>query len=270
MLKLNLQTFGGRGASSGGGGGIQIQQTPPILQPTPQQAQQANNGTFPDKDSRGYHDLLGGKNYFLSQNMTIDQQIATMNYLEPNPENGSLYSMSQNMNYALANGKKLTANQQYVYNQLSGAMHNLGENLNLTRYDHDGGINTMLKNSGINQSYDKLSLSQLKSALVGKKFQENKFISTSHNDFKNAPTSSKNVFLTRPVKITYKTNADVQAMMPGNGKGGALGEIILAPSKGKDNYKVVDVKYTGQKARQKGTQNYNMPQVELVIEVTKQ
>ena len=44
--------------------------------------------------------------------------------------------MSQNMNHAMAMGQKLTANQQFVHDNLMGAMHNIGYNVNLTRYDH--------------------------------------------------------------------------------------------------------------------------------------
>ena len=260
--------MGGRGSKSQGqyqinatgAGGVTIQ-------PTVQAAQNANNAYFKSTDPNGYHDLYNGRQYFTNQNLTIDQQLAAINYLSPDTESGSMYSMSQNMNYALANGKPLTANQQYVYNNMMGAMHNLGYNTNLTRYDHDTMVNGLLSKTGLTKSYDNYTESQLKSALVGQTFGENKFISTSYNDFKNAPASSKAVFDTRPVKVSYKAKASTQAMMPGNGPGGALGEIVLAPSGGRNNMKIVDVKFTGNKARRKGTQNYSLPQVELVIEV---
>lgn len=272
--------MGGRGASSAAGGGaggavggnatFQILQQPPNIVATPQQAQNANARTFDATDNSPYHDLKGGRNYFQSQNLTIDQQIAVVNYLSPTAERGSLYSMSQNMNYAMATGQALTANQQYVHDQLMGSMHNLGENLNLTRYDHDAFVNNLLKQNGVNTTYDKMNAAQLKSALVGTKYGENKFISTSHNDFANAPTSSRNTFTTRPVKVSYKANANVQAMMPGNGAGGAMGEIVLAPSGKGKNFRIVDVRYTGNMARRKGTQSFTLPQLEIVVEATKQ
>ena len=266
--------MGGRGASSGGGGGgagsFQVFTQPPIIQPTQQQAQQANARTFDDTDTRPYHDLKNGRNYFQSQNLTIDQQIAVANYLSPNPESGSLYSMSQNMNYALATGQQLNANQSYVYNQMMSSMHNIGENINLTRYDHPNFINNLLQQSGVSSNYDTMSAAQLKKALVGQKYGESRLVSTSYNDFVNAPQSSRSVFTNRAVKLTYKASANTQAMMPGNGAGGALGEIVLAPSGASRNYKIVDVKYTGQMARRKGTQSFSLPQVELVVEVTKQ
>lgn len=264
--------MGGRGSSSsgGGGGGYQIFNQPPQIQPTQAMAQQANSLTFSDTDNRPFHDLRNGRNYYLSQNLTIDQQIAIANYLSNTTEYGSLYSMSQNMNYALAKGQKLNANQQYVYNQMMSSMHNVGENINATRYDHGAFVDNILAQNGVKGSIDNMSVSQLKSALVGKQYGENKLVSVSTNDFRNAPANSKNVFTTRQVKITYKTKANVQGMMPGNGPGGALGEMVFAPSNGKNNYKIIDVKSTGQKARRKGTQSYSANQIELVVEVDKQ
>lgn len=262
--------MGGRGSisgmSSGGAGGgatIQMQTQPPNIVPTNQQAQQANNTTFAATDTADYHDLFGGRQYFQSQNLGIDARMAVINYLSDQPEPGSLYSMSQNMNTAMANGTSLTANQQYTRNNLMAAMHNLGYNLNLQRYDHAPFINKLLSDVGVkNADYTKLSAAQLKSALVGHTYGENKFLSTSYNDFKNA--GANNPFTNRAVRIEYKAKAGTQAMMPGNGPGGQLGEIILAPGQ---STKIVDVKYSGKKARAKGSQSLSLPQVTLVVEI---
>ena len=260
--------MGGRGSSSQGQYQINSQSAAGVtIQPNAQAATQANNAAFKATDSQGYHDLYNGSQYFAKQNLTIDQQLAVMNYLSPTTEGSSMYSMSQNMNYALANGKPLTANQQFVYNNLMGAIHNLGYNTNLTRYDHASMVNNLLGKVGLNQGYENYSASQLKSALVGMKFGENKVISTSYNNFKNAPASSKQVFDSRAVKINYKAKASTQAMMPGNGPGGALGEVLLAPSGGRDNMKILDVKFNGVKARRQGTQSYSLPQLEITVEV---
>lgn len=258
--------MGGRGSRSGGGssgGGLNILNNT-VLQPTAAMATAANNAVFSDTDPNDYHDLFNGRQYFQKQNLTIDQQLAVINYLSDTPESGSLYSMSQNMNYAMANGKKLTANQQFVKDKMMESMHNLGYNTNLTRYDHPTMINNLLQQAGLGGSYDNYTPAQLKKALVGMQYGENKFISTSYNDFKNAPNAS--TFTSRAVKISYKAKANTQAMMPGNGPGGALGEVVLAPSTGA-NMKVIDVKFTGRKARRQGTQSYTLPQVELVVEV---
>ena len=136
--------MGGRGSKSGiasgagaggDGGAFQIQQTPPNRAATPQQAQQLNNSVFSDTDTADFHDLFGGRQYFQKQNLDIDAQVAIVDYLDPNTERGSLYNMSQNMNHAISTGQKLTAQQRYVYDSMVDASHNLGYNLNLTRYD---------------------------------------------------------------------------------------------------------------------------------------
>lgn len=264
-MKMNLQFFGGRGSSSsagGSGGGMTATALPPA--PSIPVAVNANNAVFSAVDQQNYHDLYNGRGYFQKQNLTIDQQIATINYLSANPEPGSMYSVSQNMNYALSTGQPLNANQQYVANQLDSAMHNLGYNLNLHRYDHGAYADNLLKSVGLTKGYNNYSETQLKKALVGTTFSENKFLSTSYNNFANAPASSKKVFDSRNVKITYKAKASTQAYMPGNGPGGALGEIVVGRN---TQQKIVDVKYTGKMSRKQGTQSYTMPQVEIVVEL---
>ena len=58
-------------------------------------------------------------------------------------------------------------------------------------------------------------------------------------------------------------------MMPGKGPGGDLGEIILAPTNGKDNKggKIVGVRKTGKMKRRKGTQNYDQEEIEIIVEI---
>lgn len=257
------------GGSIGGGGGsarpapIQMQTTPPQIVPTVQQAQIANAGVFSATDTQGYHDLYNGRQYYQQQNLSIDSQVAVINYLSDQPEPGSQYSMSQNMNTAMANGQRLTANQQFTHDNMMAAMHNLGYNLNLTRYDHAPTLNNMLAQYGVRgANYERMTSAQLKAALVGKTYSENKFLSTSYNDFKNAPPG--NPFTDRAVKFVYHAKASTQAMMPGNGPGGRLGEIVLAPN---TPMRIVDVDFTGRSARHKGTQSHTAKQVVVTVEV---
>lgn len=263
--------MGGRGSSSGGGtyqivaagsGGAGA----PTIQPNAQAAVAANNATFKATDPNGFHDLYNGRQYFADQNLTIDQQVAAINYLSDSTENGSLYSMSQNLNHALETGQPLTANQQYVYNHLDSAMHNMGYNTNLTRYDHGDMVNSILTQVGLPKDYENYTEAQLKKALVGVKYGERKLVSTSYNDFKNVKDpKTLSTFKDRGIKINYKVKASAQAMMPGNGPGGALGEIILADSKGRKNYEILDVRYNGKMARRKRSQSYSLPQLEIDV-----
>ena len=224
---------------------------------------------FADHDDADFHQMYNGRQYYQQQKLTAAQKQATDNYLESYTEPGSLYSHSQNLNYMMATGRTLTGKYKQTYDGLMSSMHNLGYNVELTRYDHDGMVNSLLGAAGVRGTISTMSISQIKKTLVGSTMNEDKFLSVSYNDFKNAPQQSKNVFMNRMVKITYKAKAGTQAMMPGNGPGGNLGELILAPTNGKSNPggKIVDVKYSGNKARQKGSQILNQKQIEIVVEI---
>ena len=273
--------MGGRGSSSGYGQQtqapqvFQMQQQPPQIVATAQQAQAANSSVFSATDNAPFHDLYGGQAYFQKQNLTIDQTLATIQYLRADKEAGTNYSMSQNMNFLMmqnaAQGKPLTAgmnaNQLYTYRHMMASMHNLGYNVNLTRYDHGDFVNGLLAKAGVTKDFTKLSASQLSRVLTGKTYGEERMVSTSYNNFKNAPQSSKDTFMNRAVRIEYKAKASTQAMMPGNGPGGRIAEVVMAPSAGRQNYKVVGVRYDNAvNVRQKGT-NYLSSQKQLVLTV---
>lgn len=273
--------MGGRGSSSGYGQQtqapqvFQMQQQPPQIVATAQQAQAANSSVFSATDNAPFHDLYGGQAYFQKQNLTIDQTLATIQYLRADKEAGTNYSMSQNMNFLMmqnaAQGKPLTAgmnaNQLYTYRHMMASMHNLGYNVNLTRYDHGDFVNGLLAKAGVTKDFTKLSASQLSRVLTGKTYGEERMVSTSYNNFKNAPQSSKDTFMNRAVRIEYKAKASTQAMMPGNGPGGRIAEVVMAPSAGRQNYKVVGVRYdSAVNVRQKGT-NFLSSQKQLVLTV---
>lgn len=210
-----------------------------ILQPQPDvQQQPPQPGTdamgFSSTDAAPYHDLYGGQQYFMRQNFGIDTQMAIMDYLHDQATPNSMYSPSQNLNYAMRQGLPLTANQQYMVDSLMDGMHNIGYNINLTRYDRVDFLQGLLGRSHVG-----MSEAQLQRALIGKVYPDPAFVSASYNDFKNAPPSAQATFKDKAVEIRIKTPASAQGLMPGNGPGGRLGEIILAPNQ---NYKVVDVK----------------------------
>lgn len=240
-----------------------------LKQQTPKPQKNYDRLGYADYDSADFHQLYNGRQYYLQQKLTTAQQQAASNYLEATPEPGSLYSHSQNMNYQMAMGQTLTGKYKQTHDGIMSAMHNIGYNVTLTRYDHPGMVNGLLKAVGAGSNYEHLSQAQLKKALVGKTVGENKFLSTSYNDFKNAPNSTKQIFGSRAVKINYKVRAGTQAMMPGKGSGGDFGEIVLAPTNGKANKSgtITDVRLTGQMVRRKGTQTYNQPRIEIDIEI---
>ena len=218
---------------------------------------------FADYDSAGFHQLYNGRKYYQQQKLDSTQRKAAANYLEAHKEPGSLYSHSQNMNYMMATGQQLTGKYKQTHDGIMSAMHNIGYNVTLTRYDHGAMVNSLLQAVGAGNNYEKLTQAQLQKALVGRTVGEKRFLSTSYNGFQRAPQSTKQIFDSRAVKINYKAKANTQAMMPGTGPGGDFGEIILAPTSGK----ITGVRLTGQMVRRQGTQTYNQPRIEIDIEI---
>lgn len=270
----------------------QTPSSPPQAQQAPQPAQQQANPPqapqqavqqpqkqgnvdsrgFSDYDAADYHSLYNGRGYYRQQNLTQKETIELAKYMNPNTEAGSLYNYSQNMNQALINGN-MTPGQRATFNTIIGAMHNVGYNINLTRYDHGGALDDMLRQVGITGGHDSISIAQMRKALVGASYSDKRILSTSYNDFQRAQDPS--TFTTREVKITYRVKASAKGMMPGISqipmrgsgmtKGDDFGEFLLAPPQGR----IVDIKYSGNKARAKGGSKYNLNkrQIEIVIEI---
>lgn len=224
---------------------------------------------YADYDDADFHQLYNGRKYYQQQNLTSAQKAATVNYLESRPEPGSLYSHSQNLNFKMAAGQKLTGKYKQTHDGIMSAMHNIGYNVTLTRYDHAPMVNGLLRAVNAGSNYEKMTQAQLQKALVGRTVNENRFLSTSYNNFQNAPQNTRQIFDSRAVKINYKVKAATQAMMPGKGTGGDFGEIVLAPTNGTANKggKITAVRLTGQMVRRKGTQTYNQPRIEIDIEI---
>lgn len=255
------------------------QQQPPQPAPQPPAAPQTDSQGFSDTDNSPFHDLKGGRAYYQQQTIDIDGQTALPNYLDPNTIPGSLYNASQEMNHAIAHGTP-DADQQYMYDSINQNMHNLGQNLNLTRYDHGGALDDILTQvtNGAITSRANISLTNLKQMLEGHDYTDKRILSTSYNDFRNSQDPS--TFNTREVKITYRAKASTQALMPGIGsiplrgsgmrRGDDFGEMLLAPSgNGHNTYHIAEVKYSGNGARPKGGSKHNLSlrQIEIVVEV---
>lgn len=246
--------------------------TPPAPDPTPA-AQPAllavdANG-FSSTDNSPFHQLYNGRQYYNQQNLDVDTRMALQDYLDPNTVGSSQYNFSQNMNWKIQQGKKLNAQEQFAWDSLQNSMHNLGYNVTLTRYDHGDYLDNVLSTAGVRGGHSGMSVSQMKQLLVGRTYSDPRILSTSYNGFKNAADPS--TFTTREVKITYRAKASTQVLMPGRGPGGDFGEMLLGASgtKGRNNYKIVDVKASGQKARPKGGSKYNLnlQQIEVIVEV---
>ncbi len=262
---------------------------------TPGEPEEDERG-FKDRDDRDYHELSESDidAYYEKQKLTDAEKSASEVYTDPevedawaNPAADGLHSPSQDLNWAMSQGIPLSEEQETVRDSLLGAMHNTGENITMTRYDHAGFLNTILESLGVvNPDATTMSASDLDSLLRGVRYGENKFVSGSVNDFKTALGDdsrwNRKVFLQRYVKVTYQVDADVKSMMPGvsskrdwrSGKENKLGELVMAPSAaGNQNYEIVGVKYSGAKAHPKGSridESMHLNQIEVVVRVHKQ
>ncbi|MCC8043902.1 MAG: hypothetical protein LIP12_00180 [Clostridiales bacterium] len=236
--------MGGRGSSSG--------LIPPGKQPT------KDRMGFSDTDTADFHELYNGRNYYNQQNFDIDTEMALADYVNPNATAGSLYSPSQQLNYALKNGDTLTANQQFMLDSMQAGMHNIGYNVKLTRYARVDFMQML----GV-PNFSNMSEAQLQKALVGTSYQERGFLSTSHNNFKNAPNGGA-PFTDKAVKVVYKAPANTQALMAPNGGGGQLGEVVIDSNRPNQWYDITGVHFTGKRGRS-GSQYYNQVEFEVTV-----
>lgn len=248
-------------------GQIKPSDTPQIVA-TATQAQSANNANFDANNDQPYTGQL--RQYYQQQTFGIDTQIAIQDYLYDQPVGGTLYSPSQLMNYKMkyGNDSQLTAQEKFMRDSLMEGMHNLGYDMNLEHYGRVSYIDSFgqlamqqgLAKSIIDSSnFQNMTEAQLKKAFTGLTYQERGFLSTSCNSFSHAPAG--NPFTDKAVKINVKAPASAQGLMPGNGPGGALGEMVLAPHQ---NYRITDVRFTGRRGRS-GSNTYK--QIEFDVEI---
>ena len=229
---------------------------------TASQAQQANAQAFADTDNGPFRNFYGGRQYYQNQTFSIDTEVSIQDYLYNQAVDGTLYSPSQNLNYHMQQGTPLTAQEIFMRDSLLDGMHNLGYNMNLERYGRVDYIDNFGKLAGVNinsNNFGRMTEAQLKKAFTGLEYAEQGFVSASYNNFKNAP--SGNSFTDKAVKINIKAPANVQALMPGIGPGGNLGEMVLAPNQ---RYRITDVRFTGKSGRS-GSSTYK--QIEFDVEM---
>ena len=255
---------GGPGAKQLGAQG-QLASQQPKTPPKPQK--NYDKLGYADYDDSDYHQLYNRKQYFQQQKLTAAQKKATDAYVDPTTEPGSLYNVAQNVNWKMIQGQTLTGKHKQVHDEMMGAMHNIGYNVTLTRYDHAGMIDSVLSGLGAGNDYTKMSVKQLQKALVGQTLGENKFISTTTNNFSNAPSSAQSLFTNRAVKINYKAKAGVQGLLMPIGSGGDQGELVLAPTNGTANKapKITAVRSTG-KTVYRAYNGRTYPQIEIDLE----
>lgn len=233
-------------------GSIQPGDTPQIV-PTATQAQNVNNANFDANNDQPYTGQL--RQYYQQQTFGIDTQIAIQDYLYDQPTDGS-WSPSQNMNYKMKYGKEseMTPQEVFMRDSMLEGMHNLGYAMNLEHYgrisfmDNFGALAQQLgrtTSAVTSRNYQGMSESELNKAFAGMDFDYSAFMSTSANNFSHARNGGA-PFTDKAVRLNIKAPAHAQALMPGNGPGGALGEIVLAPNQ---SFRITGVRFTGKQGR---------------------
>lgn len=178
--------MGGRGGSSRGSHGGAV--APTAARSTPARATPAPRATAPRAPVSG---PPTGSSF---PELNAAQQQAILNAQRPKQNQASLYaiheytratpqsngfSLSQNTNWALENGQRLTQRQQAMKNGLQSLMGPIGHETTLYRADHDD----FLQRLGVN--YQTMTVSQMQQALVGRSWKTKGFTSTSHDKSKN-------------------------------------------------------------------------------------
>ena len=239
MLGINLQFFGGRGASSSSGASNTI----------PSSGGNWANMPFSmmtDADAAQLRDDMEG-------NYEPDVLNAIKMYISAADANGDGFSYSQNLNYKLDNNMPLDVNEKYIDTFMQQGMHEIGKNTNLFRACHDD----ILQSLGISD-YSKMTDSQLQSRLVGTTFRTKAYMSASYDAKKNPFTNpSSSVSGGREVYMNIKAKGDTKIVF------GAKKQAEMVINKG-TNFKITGIHYDGSYAypRNKGAR----PRVVIDVE----
>lgn len=165
------------------------------------------------------------------EDFDIDAKLAIKQYISKKATSNG-YSMSQNLNYALENGLKLNANEQYMDQELSRVMHNIGYDINLNRAAHSDIFDTL----GI-KNYESLSDAQLNQRLTGASWTTKSYASTSYD-------VSKNPFISGAQSGGREVIMNIKA--PGSVKGifvnKAQAEVVLAKG---TKFKITSAHFNG-------------------------
>lgn len=236
MIRLDLQFFGGRGASSSS-----ATATAP--------SSGASGGSFTlmtDADAQQLRDDMEG-------NYEPDVVNAIKMYISSADANGDGFSYSQNLNYKLDNGLALDPTEKYIDDFIGQGMHDIGKNTTLFRACHDD----ILQSLGISD-YSKLSESQLQSRLVGTSFKTKAYMSASYDAQKNPFTNpSSGVSGGREVYMNINTKSGTKVVF------GAKSQAEMVINKG-TGFRITGIHYDGSYAtpRNKGMK----PRVVIDIE----
>lgn len=181
---------------------------------------------------------------------TIDQSLAAKQYISAR-DTGNGYSMSQNLNYKLENGGSLNANERFMEQQLSSAMHPLGQDTVLHRAAHSDLITAL----GVH-NYQGMTDAQLSQALVGASWDSKSFTSTSYDRSKN-PFISGSQAGGREVVMRIHASGAARGVFVNK----AQAEVVLARG---THFEITGASFTGSTKYPRAT---GRPMREVVLDV---
>lgn len=169
---------------------------------------------------------------------------------------GNGFSYSQNLNHDLANSKYLPPKEAQIDAGLQKGMTEIGKDVQLVRYCHDG----ILKEMGV-EDYSKLSEAELKKKLVGATFTTKSYLSTSYDGEKSpfAPNGAKG----GGREVYMKINAAKTTKYVRGDKSQA--EMIL--NRG-SKVKVTNIYYDGSTASPNSIYPKKIPRVVFEVEIS--
>lgn len=233
-----------------------------------QQAGTQQAGTQAASGSQGGSGQQGGRPSINATNMTTSEYMARYNAQNPNSAQKSAsydytdprptatgYSPSQNMNYKLDTGQRLTAKEQRMLDGMEQMQRPLGKDTIL----HRGAHQDVLQALGV-QNYDRMSQSQLQQAVVGRTWTSKSLTSTSYDKGKS-PFLSGPQAGGREVILRIHAAGSTKATMVNPSQA----EVVLGRG---TNFQVTGAKFTGQRAHPRA--NYRSggwPVVQLDIDV---
>lgn len=183
------------------------------------------------------------------------QKSASYDYTDPRATNTG-YAKSQNMNYKLDTGQRLTAQEQRMLDGMEQMQKPLGKDTIL----HRGAHQNVLEALGV-QGYDRMSQSQLQQALVGKQWDSKSLTSTSY-DYNSSPFLGSG-YMAGGREVVMKINAagSVKATCVNPSQA----EVVLGRG---TTWQITGARFTGQTANPKvnGVRR-RMPVVQLDIDV---
>ena len=180
-----------------------------------------------------------------------------MNYLESEGVDLSTADLNSiNRKYGLRMSQSDLASMQYTSAYMDRAVHPLGQDTLLQRGAHDD----ILRQAFGISDYSKMNQKQLQSALVGKTFKNNSYMSASYDPKKNpflSSASGSGVSGGREVVLNIKAGKNTKVLF------GAKKQAEVIIGKGTD-FKITGVSYSGKTATPRGG-SYK-PQVVIDIE----